>query len=106
MRQLNTRMVFVCLAALLFVVACADNQQKTAEATIEEVTLNRNDVKHDCTSKVQEALKEVTGVSEVVSVSMAENKAVVKIEKGKVETDTLVKAVTDAGANFSASLAE
>ena len=39
MRQLNARMVFVCLAALLFVVACADNQQKTAEATIEEVTL-------------------------------------------------------------------
>lgn len=59
-----------------------------------------------CTSKVQAALGEVTGVTEVVSVSMAENKAVVKIEKGKVETDVLVKAVTDADANFSASLAE
>ena len=39
MRQLNTGMVFVCLAALLFVVACSDNQQQTAEATIEEVAL-------------------------------------------------------------------
>lgn len=57
-----------------------------------------------CTSKVQEALKKVTGVSEVVSVSMAENKAVVKVEKGKVETDTLVKAVKDVG--FSAKAAE
>ena len=57
-----------------------------------------------CTSKVQEALKKVTGVSEVVSVSMADNKAVVKVEKGKVETDTLVKAVE--GAGFTAKAAE
>ena len=39
MRQLNAGMVFICLAALLFVAACADNQQQTAEATIEEVSL-------------------------------------------------------------------
>ena len=53
MRQLNVRTLFVCLAALLFVIACADNQQKPAEtpeqtvetpsetpaANIEEVTL-------------------------------------------------------------------
>ena len=38
MRQLNAGMVFVCLAVLLFVAACAD-QQKSAEATIEEVAL-------------------------------------------------------------------
>ena len=38
MRQLNAGIVFVCLAVLLFVVACAD-QEKSAEATIEEVTL-------------------------------------------------------------------
>ena len=56
-----------------------------------------------CTSKVQDALTKVTGVSEVVSVSMEENKAVVKVEKDKVENDTLVKAVTDAG--FSAQVA-
>ena len=57
MRQLNVRMLFVCFAALLFVVACADTTKKeaeeaapaqtaeeaapvqTAEATVEEVTL-------------------------------------------------------------------
>lgn len=56
MRQLNVRMLFVCFAALLFVVACADTAKKeaeeaapaqtaeetptqTAEATVEEVTL-------------------------------------------------------------------
>jgi len=52
---------------------------------------------------VQDALTKVTGVSEVVSVSMEENKAVVKVEKDKVENDALVKAVTDAG--FSAQIA-
>lgn len=113
MRQLNARMLFVCFAALLFVVACADNTSKeaaeeapaqTTEATIEEVTLAVTGMTWgNCTSAVQDALTKVTGVTEVVSVSMAENKAVVKIEKGKVENDTLVKAVTDVG--FSAQIA-
>ena len=46
MRQLNVSMLFVCLAVLLFVFACADPSKKeaetsaqTAEANIEEVTL-------------------------------------------------------------------
>lgn len=53
MLHLNARMLLVCLAALLLVVACADTQKKTtetpsqtaetpsqtAEVTIEEVTL-------------------------------------------------------------------
>ncbi|MDE0684509.1 MAG: hypothetical protein OXI63_16450 [Candidatus Poribacteria bacterium] len=53
MRQLNVSMVFVCLAALLFVFACADSSKKPAETpsetaetpdqtaavSIEEVTL-------------------------------------------------------------------
>lgn len=123
MRQLNVSVLFVCFAALLFVFACADTSKKpadapsqtaeettetptqTAEASIEEVTLTVTGMTWGvCTSAVQDALTKVTGVSEVVSVSMAENKAVVKIEKGKVETDVLVKAVTEAG--FSASLAE
>ena len=48
MRQLNVSLLFVCLAALLFVFACADTAKKeaeeaapaqTAEATVEEVTL-------------------------------------------------------------------
>ena len=52
---------------------------------------------------MQDALTQVTGVTEVISVSMADNKAVVKIEKDKVEKDVLVKAVTDVG--FSAQVA-
>ena len=120
MRQLNTRMIFVCFAALLFVVACADTQQKkaaeTAEETtetptqmvaanIEEVTLNVTGMTWGgCTSAVQDALSKVTGVSEVVSVSMDENKAVVKVEKGKVTTDALVKAV-EADPRFKATVA-
>jgi len=47
---------------------------------------------------VQSALTKVSGVSEVVSVSSTDNTAVVKVEKGKVETDALVKAVEGAGA--------
>ncbi len=53
MRHLNARVIFICFAALLFVVACADTQKKqaetpsqtaetpsqTAEASVEEVTL-------------------------------------------------------------------
>ncbi len=46
MYQLNVRILFVCLAALLLVVACADTEKKTTEApsqtteaNIEEVTL-------------------------------------------------------------------
>ena len=52
MRQLNVRMLFVCFAALLFVIACADTSKKeaeeaaptstpvqTVEAAVEEVTL-------------------------------------------------------------------
>ena len=41
MRQLNVSMVFVCLAALLFVFACADSSKKPAETpsqTAEETT--------------------------------------------------------------------
>ena len=57
-----------------------------------------------CTSKVQAALSGVAGVSEVVSVSMEENKAVVKVEKGKVTTDALTTAVK--GAGFSAEVAQ
>lgn len=117
MRQLNVSMLFVCFAALLFVVACADTAKKEAEETapaqtaapaiepaIEEVTLAVTGMTWGaCTSKVQDALTNLTGVTEVVSVSMEENKAVVKIEKDKVEKDALVKAVTDVG--FSAQVA-
>ena len=123
MRQLNVSMLFVCLAALLFVFACADTSKKPAEtpsqtaeettetppqtaaASIEEITLNVTGMTWgSCTSAVQDALTKVTGVSEVVSVSMDENKAVVKVEKGKVTTDALVKAV-EADPRFKATIA-
>lgn len=42
---------------------------------------------------MQDALAEVTGVTEVVSVSQADEKAVVKVEKGKVKTTDLTDAV-------------
>lgn len=42
---------------------------------------------------MQGALAKVTGVTEVVSVSQAEEKAVVKVEKGKVKTTDLTDAV-------------
>ena len=53
---------------------------------------------------MQDALTKVTGVSEVVSVSMDEKKAVVKIEKGKVTDDALIQAV-EADPRFKATIA-
>jgi copper chaperone CopZ len=53
---------------------------------------------------VQDALSKVTGVSEVVSVSMDSNTAVVKVEKGKVTTDALIQAV-EADPRFKATTA-
>ena len=58
---------------------------------------------------MQAALKNVTGVTEVVSVSQAEEKAVVKVEKGKVKITDLTDAVAaieemDGKPSFTASL--
>jgi copper chaperone CopZ len=53
---------------------------------------------------VQGALSKVTGVSEVVSVSSTSNTAVVKVEKGKVKTDALIKAV-ESDKRFKATVA-
>jgi len=53
---------------------------------------------------VQDAIRKVTSVTEVVSGSMVDNKAVVKVEKGKVTTDALVKAV-EADPRFKATAA-
>ncbi|MYG09002.1 hypothetical protein F4167_20785 [Candidatus Poribacteria bacterium] len=53
---------------------------------------------------MQGALSNITGVSEVVSVSSASNTAVVKGEKGKVTTDALIKAV-EADPRFKATVA-
>jgi len=53
-----------------------------------------------CSKAVKSALLKVTGVTDAV-VSHDEGKAVVIIEKGKVKTDEIIKAVENAG--FSAS---
>ena len=53
---------------------------------------------------MQGALSKVTGVSEVVSVSTDSNTAVVKVKKGKVTTDALIKAV-EADPRFKANAA-
>jgi len=56
---------------------------------------------------VQDALSKVAGVSEVVSVSMDTNIAVVKVPRGKVASEALVKAVESVkGRNFSAAVIE
>ena len=54
---------------------------------------------------MQDALKKVTGVSEVVSVSRDTKLVVVKVEKGKVSNDVLIKTIDDADPRFTASLA-
>ena len=75
------------------------------EAAVEEITLNVTGMTWGaCTSKVQAALSKVAGVSEVVSVSDADNTAVVKVKKGKVKTADLTTAVQ--GAGFSAEVAQ
>ncbi|MCY4404201.1 MAG: hypothetical protein OXD54_16670 [Candidatus Poribacteria bacterium] len=45
---------------------------------------------------MQSALKNVEGVTEIVSVSQADGKAVVKVKKDKVKTAALVDAVAAA----------
>ena len=56
---------------------------------------------------MQDALSKVAGVSEVVSVSMDTNTAVVKVPRGKVTSEALVKAVESVeGRNFSAAVIE
>ena len=74
-------------------------------APIEKVTLSVTGMVCDaCPSKVQDALSKVAGVSEVVSVSTDTNTAVVKVPRGKVATDVLVKAIESIeGRSFSAA---
>lgn len=42
---------------------------------------------------MQAALLKVAGVTEVVTISDTDEKVVLKVEKGKVDTDTLIKTV-------------
>ena len=56
---------------------------------------------------MQDALSKVTGVFEVVSVSNDTNTAVVKVPRGKVTAEALVKAVESVeGRNFAAAVVE
>ena len=56
---------------------------------------------------MQDALSKVAGVSEVVSVSMDTNTAVVKVPRGKVAIEALVKAIESVeGRNFAAVVIE
>lgn len=52
---------------------------------------------------MQGALSKVDGVTEVISVTPAENQAVVKVEKGKVDNAALIAAV-EADPRFKASV--
>lgn len=54
---------------------------------------------------MQDALKKVDGVTEIVSVSFTDNKATVKAKKGEVEAATLVKAV-ETDTSFAAKVIE
>lgn len=84
----------ICLFALAIVIGCVTQQKDTAEIPVEEISLTVTGmVWSACTSKVQDALSKVAGVTEVVSVSQVDQKAVVKVEKGKVETTTLIDTI-------------
>ena len=72
---------------------------------VDEVTLKVTGMMCEaCPAKVEAALGKVDGVTEVISVSMADNTAVVKVEKGKVATDALIQAVCDAHPDFNAEV--
>ena len=72
---------------------------------VEKVTLKVTGMMCEaCPAKVEAALGKVDGVTEVISVSMADSTAVVKVEKGKVATDALIQAVCDAHPDFNAKV--
>lgn len=86
--------------------ATEQTQEAEIAGTIEEVSLTVNGMTWgNCVSAVQSALAQVTGVTEVVSVSQADSKAVVKVKKGEVKTDALVQAV-EADSRFTAKVIE
>jgi len=60
MRQLNVRIVFVCLAALLLVIACADNQQKPAETSTQTTETPQQPAETSSQPAAETNLEEVT----------------------------------------------
>ena len=94
------RLSLIFLVAFVLLAGCALFGEQIQEVTLDVTGMTWG----NCTSTVQDALTKVTGVSEVVSVSQDTNTAVVKIEKGKVTTDALIKAV-EADPRFKATVA-
>lgn len=90
----------IFLVAFGLILGCGLFGEKIQEVTFDVTGMTWG----ACTSKVQEALKNTPGVTEVVSVSDESNTAVVKIEKSKVSADKVAKVITDTG--FSAKVAE
>lgn len=66
MRHLNVRIVFVCLTALLLVIACADNQQKPAETetqTTETPEQTAETSSQTAAANIEEVTLAVTGMT-------------------------------------------
>ena len=66
MRYLNVRTLFVCFAALLFVFACADNQQKPAETETQTTETPEQTVEtpsETSTANIEEITLAVTGMT-------------------------------------------
>ena len=93
--------------ALTNAVKTAGFAAEVVKPKVEKVTLKVMGMMCDaCPAKVEAALGKVKGVTEVVSVSLADNTAVVKVEKGKVTTAALVEAIAGAHPNFKAEVAK
>ena len=60
MRHLNVRTLFICLAALLFVIACADNQQKPAETETQTTETPEQTVETPSETAAETNIEEVT----------------------------------------------
>ena len=115
----------ICIVMLAVVFGCANQQKDTpekpaeqtqeteateqtqeTEVAVEEISLTVTGMTWgNCVAAVQDALSKVTGVTEVVSVSHVDNKAVVKVKKGEVKTEALVQAI-EADSSFTAKVIE
>lgn len=63
MRQLNTGMIFVCFAALIFVVACADTQEKKAAETPSQTAEETTETPQTAAASIEEVTLAVTGMT-------------------------------------------
>ncbi len=95
-----------CLAMLVVVFGCAQQQKDSPDNTTEETHQVEANVAIAeislevtgmtcgvCAGKVKDALTKVEGVTEIVSVSHTDKKAVVKVKKDIVKPSALVEAI-------------